>query len=118
MGLLKKHLLNVEQGLALSLFILMLMVLSIKPFHIFFVHHEVVIEHNSETKYANPTEQECPICDFEFFVYTAQTEQVLPPVIFFPVQQEGLIKTSKAYLVPFSSLLLRAPPVVNLYCFC
>jgi hypothetical protein len=109
----KKRLFNLEQGLAFSLFLLMLVALSIKPFHLFFIHHEVIVTHDTETKFAAPNEQDCPICDFEFFLYTAQTEHPLPPAVFSPFHQERLIKTSQAFLVYAASFLLRAPPVTD-----
>ncbi|MGC9150379.1 MAG: hypothetical protein ACP5F6_01260 [Microbacter sp.] len=110
----KRHF-NFMQGLALSLFLLMLMALSIKPLHIFFIHHEVIVEHDTETKFAAPTEQDCPICDFEFFLYTAQHDHSLPSVAFIPVQPEQLLKTSKVYPVYSGAVLLRAPPVMDLF---
>jgi len=82
----------------------------IKPVHFLWVHHNVIVVHNEETKISTPIEQDCLICDFEFFLYTSETVHLLPQVAILPHQKEPSIKTNKAFDSLSLSTSLRAPP--------
>ncbi|MBB3187108.1 hypothetical protein [Microbacter margulisiae] len=109
----KKRLISFERVLAIFLLSLMCGALLIKPVHIFFIHHNVVVMHDTETKISSPVEKDCPICDFEFFLYTSHTEHPLPQAALLPHQKERAVITSKAFNSFAGALSLRAPPVLS-----
>jgi hypothetical protein len=106
----KKHQASYERILAILLLSLMSGAILIKPMHLLWVHHDIVVMHDVGTKISFPVEQDCPICDFEFFLYTSQTVHLLPEAALLPHQPESAIETRKAFDSLSVSVSLRAPP--------
>jgi hypothetical protein len=106
----KKHPVFYERILAILLLSLMFGAILIKPIHLFWVHHDIIVMHDEETKISFPVEQDCSICDFDFFLYTPQTVHLLPEAALLPHQPESAIEIRKAFDSLSASVSLRAPP--------
>ena len=106
----KKHPISFKRELTIFLLSLMWGAILIKPIHFLWVHHDVIVVHNEETKISSPVEQDCPICDFEFFLYTSETVHLLPQAAILPHQTELSIETREAFDSLSLSASLRAPP--------
>jgi hypothetical protein len=91
-----------------------LLVLSF-PFAIKDIHHHetnyLYIYQTDDGKLLSKAEKPCPICQFEFFSFIGgdpQSYWIRQPVC--PIKNCNSVQ--QAYKVPFSSYLLRAPPLV------
>lgn len=106
----KKHPISYERTLAILFLSLVFGALLMKPIHLLWVHHDIVVVHDEITKISSPTEQDCPICDFEFFLYTSETVHLLPEAALLPYQPQPVISPRKAFDSLSGVISLRAPP--------
>jgi hypothetical protein len=89
--------------------------LLLKPAHFIFIHHDtshIVPENSHKCLYSARTNQDCVICDFEFYYFIPQVE--------IKISQVGITFTNELILPTISRIVkqisthfqLRAPPIV------
>lgn len=106
---------KVHAFLALFLTAVFFSTFLVKPVHVLFVHHnlteKVPIQPDKAT-ISNPTDNDCPICDFEFCFFLSTNQ--------FEIQKVHAVFTEQQTLQTIDCLInkasqhfqLRAPPVV------
>ena len=106
---------KVHVFLALFLSTVFVSTFMLKTTHLLFVHHnltENTVNRPGETILLNPTDYDCPVCDFEFcsFLSEIQPDNQKTPDIFAELQIPQTIDC----IVNQSShhFLLRAPPAI------
>jgi len=101
--------------IALLLAVVLASSMLAKPLHILFVHHDLARispVYSTQATVSNSQETDCPICDFEFCFFIANSQTNLPEIS--EIYAKALTPEVIDLIVNQTShnFQLRAPPVV------